>query len=386
MMVDLHAHYPMHLAYEGDELQKPRNRTLEAIRQLRKSRHGFSEWVDAFILDIASRIANYSSWDAGPAVTVDNLVQGGVNVALSVLYQPFDEMDLEHFEEAPKAAYFDDLLGQIESVEHEIKEKHAARAMVAHNNTDLSHALDEKKLALVHAVEGGFHLGNDPSTIAANVRQLADRGVAYITVAHLFWRHVASNAPALPFLPDVWYRRLFTEPDVGLTDLGVALIEAMTKNHILVDVTHMTEAAMCDTFDLLPPDVPVIASHMACRFGSLAYNLTDRIIRKIVRRGGLLGVILCDHFCNEGHAQTKELAQSFDAICRQIDHIQGLVHSCDNIAIGTDLDGFIKPTLAGLESASHLNLLEAMIRGRYTADAEKICGGNALRLLRQYWR
>ena len=107
MMVDLHAHYPMHLAYEGEAFpKKPRNRTLEAIRQLRKGRHGFGEWLDAFILDIASRIANYSSWDAGPAVTVDNLVQGGVNVALSVLYQPFDEMDLEHFEEAPKAAYF----------------------------------------------------------------------------------------------------------------------------------------------------------------------------------------------------------------------------------------------------------------------------------------
>ena len=28
------------------------------------------------------------------------------------------------------------------------------------------------------------------------------RGVAYITLAHLFWRRVATNAPALPFLPD----------------------------------------------------------------------------------------------------------------------------------------------------------------------------------------
>ena len=32
--------------------------------------------------------------------------------------------------------------------------------------------------------------------------KLAAHGVAYITVAHLFWRGVATNAPAIPFLPD----------------------------------------------------------------------------------------------------------------------------------------------------------------------------------------
>ena len=54
----------------------------------------------------------------------------------------------------------------------------------------------------VHCIEGGFHLGATPEEVTAHVHELADRGVAYITLAHLFWRRVATNAPALPFLPD----------------------------------------------------------------------------------------------------------------------------------------------------------------------------------------
>jgi microsomal dipeptidase-like Zn-dependent dipeptidase len=390
MVVDLHAHFPMHLDAEMDGIPpggKARNRTLEAIRNLHRVRRPFREWLDALVLDFASRIGNYKDWSAGPAVTVDTLIQGRVSVALSVLYQPFDEMDLSHFEDAPKPGYFGDLLDQLRRVENAVREKHGAAATVVHSNAELRRALEERKLALVHVVEGGFHLGNEPSTVDENVRTLAQHGVAYITAAHLFWRQVASNTPALPFLPDVWYRRLFAEPDVGLTDLGVALVDAMAREHILVDLTHMTEAAMCDTFDRLPPDVPVIASHAACRFGGLAYNLTDSTVRKIARRGGLLGLILCDHFCNEGHPRTRKLEQSIDAVCRQIDRIRAVTGSHDHTAIGTDLDGFIKPTLSGFESARALGLLEDEIVKRYSpAVAEKICSGNALRLLQQYWR
>ena len=43
------------------------------------------------------------------------------------------------------------------------------------------------------------------SEVTAHVHELADRGVLYITLAHLFWRRVATNAPALPFLPDAVY-------------------------------------------------------------------------------------------------------------------------------------------------------------------------------------
>ena len=108
----------------------------------------------------------------------------------------------------------------------------------------------------------------------------------YVTVAHLFWRQVATNANALPFLPDWLYRLLFRQPTVGLSPIGRAAIEAMISEGVLIDITHMNAHALEETFALLDErdpgkTVPVIASHMACRFGGLEYALTDDVIRRV---------------------------------------------------------------------------------------------------------
>ena len=48
-----------------------------------------------------------------------------------------------------------------------------------------------------------------------------------MTLAHLFFRQVATNAPAIPFIPDWIYRLLFPQRrDVGLTPLGEAAVRA----------------------------------------------------------------------------------------------------------------------------------------------------------------
>ena len=132
----------------------------------------------------------------------------------------------------------------------------------------------------MHCVEGGFHLGAEPDEVAANVRALAARGVAYITLAHLFCRRVATNAPAIPFLPDRLYAAVFPQPESGLTDLGVAAVEAMYECGVLVDISHMTQAAIDQTFAIHerldrargadPAAHPVIASHGAFRLADQA--------------------------------------------------------------------------------------------------------------------
>ena len=53
------------------------------------------------------------------------------------------------------------------------------------------------------------------------------------------------------------------------------------------------------------------------------------------------------------------------------------------MAIGSDFDGFIKPTLGGLERSSDIARLSSAVVARYGAvDAERILAGNALRVLR----
>jgi microsomal dipeptidase-like Zn-dependent dipeptidase len=379
-IVDLHSHFPMHI---------DASTSGAALRAMtRRRRKSFGEYVRAVVLDIASRLFNYRTVESGPSVTLHKLRAGHVGVALSVLYQAFDELDVEHtFDADPRQAYFEDLLADLERVERYVHAKQVPYVAVAHNPSELQKALDEGKTALVHAVEGGFHFGGTAAEVTANVAEIARRGVAYITVAHLFYRGVATNAPALPFLPDWVYRLLFPQPNLGLTPLGGALVDAMVEHKILVDVTHMSERSTLDALARIPADVPVFATHIACRFGSYAYNLTDDIIKGIAAHGGVMGVILCDHFANEGRGQTKTFAESFDAIKRQIDHIYDLTGTHDHTAIGTDLDGFIKPTLHGLGDASNLvRLEEALVEHYGPSVAEQICNGNALKVLLGYWR
>jgi len=241
-----------------------------------------------------------------------------------VLYQPFCEMDLEHFHEPPQAAYFINLLDQLDRVEIAVRRKHRSRAMVARNPRELAHALQENKLAIVHAVEGGFHLGADALTVSRNVRSSGQERRRLHT-----WR-ISSGAGGLKM-----YRRFPSFPTLpidGCSPSGTSALQKRGKLSLMqwqpsaswFDVSHMTEAAMADTFERLPPRTPVIASHVACRFAGYDYNLTDNSVRKIVRRGGVLGVILCEHFCNEGHTPTKNFDESVEAVRRQIDRIHDL--------------------------------------------------------------
>jgi microsomal dipeptidase-like Zn-dependent dipeptidase len=386
MIIDLHAHFPLHIDPAGP------GRALHAMRQ--KRRESLRDRLRAFIIEVACRIDNYPDWDSGPVVTVPHLRDGKVGVVLSVLYCPFEEMDLgKAYGDPPSDHYFARLMRFADAVESHLKSDGARGvAVLARTGDEMRAALAEGKMAFLHAVEGGFHFGSTPETIRKNVATFARRGLAYITPAHLFYRGVATNAPALPFLPDVIYKLIFPEPSSGLTDLGRAMIEQMLDSHVLIDVTHMSEASMKDTFELLDRldpgrRVPVIASHIACRIGALEYNLQAEWVKRIAQRNGVMGVILCDHYAKDGirHARTRTFADSLEVIYRQIDTIVAITGSTDHVAIGSDLDGFIKPTLAEIDGPTAFPRLEEALVKRYgSAAAAQISSGNALRVL-DYW-
>ncbi|HEX6389361.1 MAG TPA: membrane dipeptidase [Solirubrobacteraceae bacterium] len=389
-MADLHAHYPMHLLPDapGDPL---------AILTQGAAGDRWRDRANKALVRFASRFANYESSSSGPGVTVERMREGGVAICCSALYSFFDEWDVTkwRYGAPPDRTYFPTLDRQIDLVEERIAERHAGEAVVAHSLTELDAALGADTLALIHTVEGGFHVGESVEAIDANTTTLALRGVATLAPAHLIFRGVATNAPALPFMPDWLYRVVFRQPrNVGLTDLGEALVRAMVRERVTVDITHMSAAALSDTFALLDEldpgrNVPVIASHMACRFGRLDYNLSDETIAGVAERGGALGVIFCDHYVRDGirRKQTETFAQTLDAMSRHIDRIAQVTGSHDYAALGSDLDGYIKPMLAGLEHMGRMRDLSTALRDRYGDEvAGKICFDNALRVLRAGWR
>jgi microsomal dipeptidase-like Zn-dependent dipeptidase len=388
VIVDLHAHYPMHLLIRATTKKLRRQHDTVALMTHPRRRH----WGDRFralLLWLANRLFNYSK-SGDPVVTIPNLRAGGVHVALSVLYVPFDELDFsERYGAPPARTYFPHLVRQIRRVEKEVS--HHPHAAVAHNPVQLATILHDGKVALIHAVEGGFHLGDTPEQVHRNVHTLATTyGVAYITIAHLFWRKVATNSPGVPFLPDKTYGFLFPQPALGLCQLGIAVVEAMVHEHILIDLTHMSEHAIDDTLQLLDrldpaSTVPVIATHSACRLGGLAYNLSNRHIKAIEKRRGVVGLIACRHYMADGLARPRKFDDSMGVICRHIDKIHQVTGSHDSAAFGSDMDGFIRPTLPGLETPVAFKSVEERLLHAYgPGPAQQICSGNAMRVL-SYW-
>jgi microsomal dipeptidase-like Zn-dependent dipeptidase len=387
VIVDLHAHYAMHL------LPQEGGTTIDLLSTA-EGRGRLRDRIRARLIGLASRFGNYRSFESGPRVTMPLLREGDVGVALSVLYSFFDELDLDApYGAPPEAGYLPRLLRQLEMVEADIAERHAGEAVVARDGADLDRGLGEGRVVLVHCVEGGFHLGDTPESVDRAVTELASRGVAYVTLAHLLWRGVATNSPALPFLPDSVYRLVFRQPKLGLTELGRAAARAMVREGVLIDLSHMSTLALADTFELLDEvdpggGVPVIASHAAFRLGRQEYGVDEDTLRRIAARDGVVGLILAQHQLNDGvrRRDTETLEQSFEVICAHLDRIAEVTGGHRHGAIGSDFDGFIKPTMAGLESMGDMARLEARLRDRYgEEDAERICSGNALRVLRAGW-
>jgi microsomal dipeptidase-like Zn-dependent dipeptidase len=380
MLVDLHAHFPMHLL--PDEQQRTHERASTWWRQRWQSQ----------VVALISRLANYQGPGDTPSVTEKLMRDGEVGVALSMLYQPFDEIDLtQSYGAPPRESYFKDIVDQRQTVENYVAD-HRGQVAIAHSASELDALLGDEVPILIHAIEGGFQLGRDPAEVRDNVRELANLGIAYVTVAHLFFRDVATNAPALPFLPDWLYNLVFPQAkDEGLTALGHEVIDALVDEGILIDLTHMRSQSIRDVLahlDARDParKIPVMATHMAYRFGGLQYSFDDETIKAVAARGGVLGCILSKHFITSGQSRVSSLEGSLEALCQHIDKIRDLTGSYDHVAIGSDLDGYIKPALPGLEDMSRMTKLQAHLTARYGAtDAARICNGNALRLLRAEW-
>lgn len=275
----------------------------------------------------------------------------------------------------------------------DIQNNHAETVMVAHNPDEL--AITAQKVALIHAIEGGFQLGDTDDEIRTNVIKLAGRGVAYITVAHLFFRQVATDVPAVPFLADAVYDFICPQKTgLGLTPRGQTLIEAMVRIGILIDITHMSQNSIDDTFTFLNEtfpnqSIPVVATHAACKLDGLnfKYNIIDRHIKAVAKSDGVVGLIFCKHYRSGGIATPKNFDDSMKILLRHIDHIHSVTGRYDNIGFGSDLDGFIKPTLPGFQRPLAFAEIEDRLTTQYGAEiAAKICSGNAMRVLRQVWQ
>lgn len=177
-----------------------------------------------------------------------------------------------------------------------------------------------------------------------------------------------------------------------LTDEGRQLISAMADYNFILDLSHMDEAAAYESLDRY--EGPVMATHANCaalmRGSETNRHLPDDVIRGLVEREGVIGVIPLNTFLKVGWLRKNGSRRDevpLDALIAHIDHICQLAGNSEHAAIGSDFDGGfgLQSIPSELDSIADLTLIaqKLMERGYTETDAANVLGGNWLRFLRR---
>lgn len=188
----------------------------------------------------------------------------------------------------------------------------------------------------------------------------------------------------------------------GLSFLGVQVVEELNRLHILVDVSHLSEAGFYDVLEITT--APVIATHSNARaVCDHPRNLTDDQFKALAENGG----ITCLNFYRDYLREDGENA-SLEDLLDHIDHIAHLI-GVDRVGMGPDfMDAppeivapalkYVDPTgehgltvekymigPAGIEDNSRFgNVAKGLEQRGYQAEEiDGVMGGNFLRLLTQ---
>ena len=263
---------------------------------------------------------------------------------------------------------------------------------------EVDRAVADGKIASMLGMEGGHSIGSS----LAVLRQMYALGARYMTITH------SRNTP--------WADSATDDPEHdGLTDFGKDVIREMNRIGMLVDLSHVSEAAMMDALDVAK--APVIFSHSGVRkVNGHARNVPDSVLERLPENGGVVMVVGLPGFLNnerrewdaewkaeEARQQSLFLGQpdvvkaAMDAweeanpepptmISHMADHIDHIRNSIgvEYIGIGGDFDGM--PTgPVGFEDVSGYPALFAELakRGYSQVELELISSRNAMRVLRE---
>jgi membrane dipeptidase len=254
------------------------------------------------------------------------------------------------------------------------------------------------KTAIMIGVEGGHAIEDSLD----HLRALYARGARYMTLTHVNtnnWCDSSGDAPRHD----------------GLTDFGRDVVRTMNDLGMIVDISHVSDAAFYAVLETTR--VPVVATHSSCRaICNHPRNMTDDMLRDLARNGGICMINFFSAFISNDVAQviiksskrakdgglggTEELPDDRTDWDRYVEWFSSLgmpkatldqvadhvIHAAevagiDHVGIGSDFDGV--PALPdGLTDAGMLPALTQRLsqRGMRDDDVEKVLGANFMRV------
>jgi microsomal dipeptidase-like Zn-dependent dipeptidase len=355
---------------------------------------------------------------------IPKLLQGGIDVVFSTVYLPerpfIDNSDILNVSNEILKIFFASLtdkvednstcnrpfeqtLGIIDQFENKVKKAKLKGYSVSipKNYSELQESIGNGEIAFLHAVEGAHSLGRnhqDTDAYLNNLRSLQGKGVCQMTLAHFYPNDITYQITGIP--PTI--RKLLgcrntSNPDKGLTDIGEAVVREMLRIGMVVDLTHSTPLAREKVYEInrsFGDNMrPLVFSHAGVQnlFKDQSnldklYNLTENEISEIHHCHGVIGLIADNYWVFGEEERLLEYNPVIPKLIETIDYIHGITGTYENIAIGTDYDGFTD-TSDDLKDPSKLpKLTKALLKYiKDPAQVKLILGGNALRVLREGW-
>lgn len=190
----------------------------------------------------------------------------------------------------------------------------------------------------------------------------------------------------------------------GISDYGSQIIQRMNQIGMLIDVSHCNDRTTLDAIELSA--APIAITHSNCRALNDHPRLkTDEAIRKLAKRGGVMGITGVRMFVRDREPT------SIEHMVEHIEHVARLV-GIEHVGIGSDsdLDGYddlpaelMQRMRAAYKTSYRIrdkgdtdrfdhprktyDLAEALIRRGYDDRAiTAVLGGNFQRLLTEVWK
>ena len=314
--------------------------------------------------------------------------QGGVSVAFMSIYTPASAA-----EEGTSRSI---ALDQIEWV-HATAES-SDEIEIATCVADVRRLHDDGVLAFAFGLENGSPLEGDP----ANLKEFADLGIRYVTLAHSRSNEFADSS--------------YDENEVlqGLSEAGRELVREMNRQGIIIDLSHLTDKAAWEVLEIT--ESPVLATHSSLRHFIPGFhrNIPDELVLAMKENGGVVHINFGSSFVsnesrqwrtkydaalaevNEASELTTEQRMAFYAdyveanpypfatVATVADHIDHVVEiaGVDYVGLGSDFDGVGDTLPIGLKDASMFpNLIDELRNRNYDDEAlRKILGENAMRV------
>jgi membrane dipeptidase len=292
-------------------------------------------------------------------------LSGGLNVPFFSIYLPADT-------EAAGTSF--NLANELIDLMNSIIEANPEKFFLIDTSTYLGNLPGQNLIGIAYGMENGAALEGNLS----NVEYFYKRGIRYITLTHSKSNHISDSS--------------YDENKQwgGLSEFGKNLITEMNNVGIIIDISHVSDAAFLQAIDI--SNTPVIASHSSLRHFTPGWerNVSDSMLEALANKGGVLQINFGTAFLTD----VNDKSNSYDpstyihaGVTDVVDHIDRVVAlvGVEHVGIGSDYDGVGDTLPNGLKDVStYPNLIaELQNRGYSTNDIQKILGGNFARVWRE---